>query len=321
MRIKKRILVQLLGMLSVFSMAVTAVTAVDAANQADPIDDLSRRLELGQIDQVLIEVDRILQKNPQHYEALFLQARVFTLKNKTKQAADIYLKLIKIDAMRPEAYNNLAILLASQGQLEQAQTVLQQGIDTNSTYRTMNENLSILYVEMARTQYGQAMHVETDEKLLGLSEITRLPTDGDLSSTPVAVASAKPNTDVGSNKPLAQDSMQIEEIIITTLQAWAAAWSEQAADVYFIFYADSYSPSGISRAEWKQQRVARITAPKWIKIKLSDIKFVSVSNKEVRVQLIQDYSSNKFSDKSRKEIRLRLNVDGWRIVSEINLPE
>lgn len=61
--------------------------------------------------------------------------------------------------------------------------------------------------------------------------------------------------------------------IETVLQAWSAAWSAQAVDMYLSFYHKQYKPNnGMSRNSWKQSRRYRLKKPNWIKISLSDFK-------------------------------------------------
>ncbi len=104
--------------------------------------------------------------------------------------------------------------------------------------------------------------------------------------------------------------------IITTLQGWAAAWSAKSADLYFSFYANDFSPPGVSRSSWQAQRQDRLQEPKWIKIGLKDFKIKPLKGKRANVRLTQEYQSEEYSDRIRKELVLHYTVDGWRIIAE-----
>ena len=121
------------------------------------------------------------------------------------------------------------------------------------------------------------------------------------------------------NKPGVNQAERDRKEIISTLDGWATAWSEQATDVYFIFYADDYHPPGMSRDAWKKQRRKRLKKPEWIKIALKGIKVKYLRDKEATVELVQDYRASNFEDKTRKELRLRQTTEGWRIVAERNI--
>jgi tetratricopeptide (TPR) repeat protein len=120
-------------------------------------------------------------------------------------------------------------------------------------------------------------------------------------------------------KMTTQQGAGFEEEIITTLEGWAAAWSEQATDVYFVFYADDYHPQGQTRSSWKKERRVRIAKPRWIQVALKDIEVRPINTKEVKVELTQIYKASNYQDKTRKEFMMQQTADGWRIVVERSL--
>jgi tetratricopeptide (TPR) repeat protein len=107
--------------------------------------------------------------------------------------------------------------------------------------------------------------------------------------------------------------------VITNLQAWAAAWSDQAVDLYVGFYSDKYAPRGMTHQQWLAQRHQRLTAPQWIQVALNDFQIGPVKGDVVRVRFIQEYKADNYQDRTRKQVRLRHTPDGWRIVEEKTL--
>ena len=110
-----------------------------------------------------------------------------------------------------------------------------------------------------------------------------------------------------------------KEDVITSLQGWAAAWSEKAVDLYLVFYADNYAPAGETHRQWEAQRRQRLQAPAWIQVTLSDFQVEAIKDDEARVRLIQEYKASNYQDRTRKEFRLQRTPDGWRIIKEITL--
>jgi hypothetical protein len=143
-------------------------------------------------------------------------------------------------------------------------------------------------------------------------------------SSPLAIQEeAKPDVQLNLSEQATATSKAPEQAlavdkneIVTTLQGWAAAWSEQATDVYLVFYAEDYHPPGQSRQGWEQERRSRLKKPDWIRVALKDIKVEPINNKEAKVELTQIYQASNYQDKTRKQLMLKQTPDGWRITAE-----
>ena len=299
-----------------------------------------------QVAQVLKELNEYLRQAPEDYAALFLKARLLEKMDQTAGAEEIYRQLIALNPVRPEAYNNLASILVADDELAGAQALLEQALKADPSYATVYNNLSHIYVAMARDSYGKALRLEQAENRLELTELAELSGPAVSStrrSTRSTVASGKTQTKTDSTTSTisatgnSQSSVQLiltdkTEVatttsqstapainkgeIITALEGWAAAWSEQAADVYFVFYSKDYHPPGKSRRSWEQDRRTRLKKPSWIQIGLKDIEVKPINIKEARVELIQVYRASNYQDMTKKEMKLRQTPDGWRIIAE-----
>lgn len=283
----------------------------------------------------------------------FANARHLWQNGKLKEAAALYESLIERFPDLPDPYNNLAVIYAAQGDYKKAQQILEKGLNTHPGYAAIYENLTAIYVEMARDSYGKALQFDDKShrqlKLRALAELSIKPvqiakveaavapppvvTASDVAEAPVAVArvetpavvntpevtsatdSVKPVAAVeASPAPQALD----RTAITTTLESWASAWSAQSVEQYLSFYEPNYHPPGLSRRRWEAQRAERIKRPQWIRVSLSDFAIQADGENRVRVEVQQRYQSNTYSDKGRKEFILLESAEGWRIVSERN---
>ena len=313
-----------------FLFCAFLICSVVLPSQAVEISQLQARAGQGERKSVLKELNEYLSQTPDDYAALFLKARLLEQTDQTAEAENIYRRLIALNPVRPEAYNNLAGILVADDDLAAAQVLLEQALRADPSYAAVYDNLSHIYVAMARDSYGKALRLKPGGNRLELVELTMLsakaasgPKINSTTSTAPAIETNKPDVQltlrgkkqatIPSHKPTTTFN---ESEIITTLEGWAAAWSEQAADVYFIFYADDYHPPGQSRRSWQRDRRARLKKPSWIQIGLKDIEVRPISNKEAQVKLIQVYRASNYQDMTKKEMKLRQTPDGWRIVAE-----
>jgi len=280
--------------------------------------------------------------------AQFANARHLWQTGKLKQAAVLYESLIERFPKLPDAYNNLAVIYASQGDFKKAQLILERGLNTHEGYAAIYENLTAIYVEMARDSYGKALQFADKPgrqlKLRALAELSLKPVQVakvEIPAKEIKLESVSPqaNTDqqedkagkpavltaTTSVKPLQNSAVKpdIESVdkskVMEVLQSWASAWSAQTPDQYLMFYDKNYHPPGMSRKTWKARRIERIIKPQWIRVALSNMSVDPAADQRVRVTVKQRYQSNTFSDVSQKEFILFMTEDGWRIVSERNL--
>ncbi|NOQ52743.1 MAG: hypothetical protein GQ578_11085 [Desulfuromonadaceae bacterium] len=110
-----------------------------------------------------------------------------------------------------------------------------------------------------------------------------------------------------------QDVSGIENVI----KSWTKAWSEQNVEDYLSFYSPDFHPSGArSRFAWENLRRSRLTHPKFIIVSLRDIKIDSVDSTSTRVNFIQSYKSNRYTDTVTKQLEMKKENGGWKILSE-----
>ncbi|MGE5162140.1 MAG: tetratricopeptide repeat protein, partial [Betaproteobacteria bacterium] len=67
----------------------------------------------------------------------------------------------------PEPYNNLAVLYASQGQLQRARTLVEAALAIRPDYATALENLGDIYLQMSVDAYQRAARLQPGNRNLG----------------------------------------------------------------------------------------------------------------------------------------------------------
>lgn len=128
---------------------------------AQPVSDVQRaeieRLHrTGQTVQALAQVDAALAALPADPSLRFLKAVMLSDAGRTAEASDLYLRLTQEFPELPEPYNNLAVLHAAEGRLEEARSALETALRNNPSYLTAQENLGDVYVRLAARAYERA---------------------------------------------------------------------------------------------------------------------------------------------------------------------
>jgi len=128
-------------------------------NAADQFDagTINQLIKNNQLILALERVDQWLDLQPSAALPLFLKARILTTNGKNDQAVTIYEKVIEVEPDLPEAYNNLGLIYAAEGNLEKATRYFQLGLQTNPAYATLYQNLSTLYATRAISAYRKAL--------------------------------------------------------------------------------------------------------------------------------------------------------------------
>ena len=98
---------------------------------------------------------------------------------------------------------------------------------------------------------------------------------------------------------------------------WANAWSAQDVDGYLASYGRQFvPPKGLSRSAWEKERHIRLNKPRFIKVKLTNMKINLHGKDYAEVRFSQSYQSDTYGDKVKKEVLMR-KVDGnWLITQE-----
>jgi tetratricopeptide (TPR) repeat protein len=94
----------------------------------------------------------------------FIKGVIYSESGKPNDAIATFTKLTEDYPELPEPYNNLAVLYASQNQLDKARTALEMAIRTNPSYSTAHENLGDVYAKLASQAYSKALQLDSNNQ-------------------------------------------------------------------------------------------------------------------------------------------------------------
>ncbi len=313
-----------------FPLLLLVQTAVWASMQA-----AQQYFEAGQHEQAMGEVNKLLKNNPGDPQARFMKGLLLVQQGKDDQAIAVFTQLTADYPELPEPYNNLAVIYAGQGKYSLARDALKAALKTHPSYTTAYVNLGDIYAKLASEAYQQALELDkrdTQRVKVKLELIDKLfpgpAAAQQAASQPIQVPA--PNETVKA-EPVAQqakaksepkpsssasDSSADKRQLFKDLKGWAAAWSAQDVQAYLSYYDANFEPSQGSAAEWRQQRHIRLTKPKFIKVKLSDLTVTRLDPDIAEVTLTQRYEADHYNDVTHKRITLARHSDGWKILQE-----
>ncbi len=298
---------------------------------ANDVQEINQQFRKGDLAGALDHANRYLAKNPKDAQVRFLKGLILADQGKTNDAIAVFTDLTEDYPELPEPYNNLAVLYASQGKFEAAKNALEMAIRTHPSYATAHENLGDIYAKMASIAYDKALALDSKNtaaqtKLALIKELMGAQPRKPGAGKPAVVASAPPQAakPAADTKPVADTQPDAKPTapakpaaasVDAAIAAWALAWSQRDVDAYLAAYADDFSASGMSRADWEAQRRARITGPKSIDVKLGNLK-IDQQGDEATATFRQAYRSDRLSSTVTKTLKLALKGGQWRIVGE-----
>lgn len=106
------------------------------------------------------------------------------------------------------------------------------------------------------------------------------------------------------------------DVVVSLFLAWIKAWQGKDTDSYLAFYSRDFKYSGNSLQGWKESRRATLAKSMEIKIDFSDIQIVQGKD-AVEISFIQQYQSDRHSDKGRKTLTWKKEGEAWRIITEV----
>jgi tetratricopeptide (TPR) repeat protein len=307
--------------LSRFFAAVAACAIIASTPVlANEIQEINQQFRKGDLTGALDRANSYLVKNPKDAQARFLKGLILADQGKTNDAITVFTGLTEDYPELPEPYNNLAVLYASQSKYEAAKNALEMAIRTHPSYATAHENLGDIYAKMASIAYDKALALDSKNataqtKLALIQEMMGGNTPRKPAAVkPVVAVAPKPVAKPAEPKPAAP-SKPAPVGIEAAVTNWAQAWSKRDVDGYLAAYASDFAADGMTRANWEAQRRARITAPKTIEVKISDLK-IDQQGDIASATFRQTYRSDHLSSTVAKTLKLALQDGEWRIVGE-----
>jgi tetratricopeptide (TPR) repeat protein len=321
---------------------------------ADEYTDVAKLMKGNQMAEAMSKADQYLSAKPRDPQMRFMKGVIQSETGKANDAINTFTRLTEEYPELPEPYNNLAVLYANSNQFEKARTSLEMAIRTNPSYSTAHENLGDIYAKLASQAYARALQLDgtntaVTPKLALIRELFT-PTTGRATTaqaapatkpavvaaapivppTPVApvVAPVQPKaptvitaSPTGTNQPSVAPPVVANALAGRDAEAaalaWAKAWSDRDMKAYLSSYGASFVPANkLSRADWEEERKARIMGKAKISVILSAIN-VTTSGNTATVKFKQDYKADALATSSRKTLEMVKSGDRWVITKEI----
>lgn len=132
----------------------------------------------------------------------------------------------------------------------------------------------------------------------------------------VTVAADAANPQVAP--PPAASATAMDSQVRDTLERWRQAWSSRAVDAYLGFYSAHFIPAdGTKRSAWAEARRKNLLSRSRISVQLHDVTVVPIDSRQVKVTLLQDYASDRYTEtRQPKTFLLAREGNDWRIAGE-----
>ncbi len=127
--------------------------------------EIERQYRSGAPRVALQRLEQALAKRPNDAALRFLQAVLMSETGQTLQAQRLLERMTEEFPDLPEPYNNLAVLQAANGQLDDARRLLETALRLDPAYRTAHENLGDVLVRLAQRAYESAAGPQVESTL------------------------------------------------------------------------------------------------------------------------------------------------------------
>ena len=138
------------------------------AVHADVYGDVSSLAKSGKTAEAIAKADQYLGSNPRDPQMRFLKGVAQSQAGDLTSATATFEALIEEYPELPEPYNNLAVIYASQSQLDKARNALEMAVRNNPNYAVAHENLGDIYARLAHDAYQRSLQLHGNNRALQL---------------------------------------------------------------------------------------------------------------------------------------------------------
>lgn len=126
---------------------------------ADDLQDIDKLYRGGEVQQALHKADAAIAAQPRAAQIRFLKGVMLSDLKRNAEAIEVFTALTQDFPELPDPYNNLAVLYAAEGQLQNALTALQAALRNDPKHRAARENLGDVYLALAKQAWTAAQAV------------------------------------------------------------------------------------------------------------------------------------------------------------------
>ena len=218
-----------------------------------------------------------------------------------------------------EVANDVAVILAGLGRLNEARQVLEVALQKHPKVGKAFINLREILARQASVEYRKALDKNPPNTSLVLqSENIDLTRKYEIVKVD-RVDKGKNNdalNEIGTDIPLAilEDSA---DLIKKLVFEWAEAWSKKEFETYINFYSKNFKNNRAkSFDDWSRYRKPRVKRRGKIKLSITKIKVDILTDGMAEVSFNQRYQSGSTRLFTRKKMRLKKEEQNWKIVFE-----
>ena len=159
---------------SLWTLLVFAAAGLAALPlRADEAADIEKLYHDGKVAEALAQADAAIAAQPRAANLRFLKGVMLIEQKRDDEALQVFTALTQDYPELPDPYNNLAVLYASRGQLQNALAALQSALRNDPKHRAAQENLGDIYLILAE-QAWLAAQAESKGDDAGLVRKLRL---------------------------------------------------------------------------------------------------------------------------------------------------
>ncbi|MDQ7005417.1 MAG: tetratricopeptide repeat protein [Ghiorsea sp.] len=341
----------MIKLLLILCLMISPALAAD-----NPLEQAKKKMQSGNYADALNMLRHVVAEEENNYEAWFLLGVAQVHEQQEHQAIEAFRHVISLRPKLAEPHNNLAAVYNNLGDTKAAIQELEIALDKRPTYAIAEENIADLHIKLALQYYRNILNNNANEavrqrysRLLKVRNPVASPDDVLVAMT--ATQSTKPivsDSDskqkitpilaiIASDDTYAQAQVVKKKIepeltlnenksitgVLDALEAWRTAWSSQHLDDYFSSYADSFDPGArfASMKAWRDYKKRVIKNKAFIHVELDQVEVdISESGNVAIISMMQDFKSNTYKGKGRKQIAMKYMPDGWKIIAEVALP-
>lgn len=304
------------------------LVVLSGTGQAASLTETQALVVQGRYQEALAQIELLPRELREGRDGMLLRASTLVALKRKDEAEEVYQGLINNYPKDPAAYNDLAVLQARAGRLEEAGELLNRAIESDHRYATVYKNLSRVYVEMSRNSYAKALRLSGEADAVELLSLGLKKEDISLAAAQELVEPTPPirqDDSKTSEQPLTEitpsgEVFDASTAVLAALQEWAKAWSEKDVDAYLAAYVPDYTPpQGGTHQQWRLQRKQRLSKPGKIEVTLEEAEVRKQGEKRLQVSLLQRYRSDNYRDSTRKGFVLLLQSGAWKIAQEYTI--
>ena len=142
-------------------------SALPPTPQTPPQDAAQAALKSNNPQRALEIADAALKTSPRDAQLRFIRGVSLHLLDRLPEAETAFVEMTQEFPELPEPYNNLAVVRAAQGRLDQARAALEDAVRAVPGYAVAHENLGDIHSQLAARSYRNAQKLDPANKNIG----------------------------------------------------------------------------------------------------------------------------------------------------------